>query len=93
MLTPDLGCRTNSTKIRTTTIQGNSKTTPSGIEILELPLNRKGLRKKAHLDETFVFPLESSSVGSFGAVGNRFITLWTKPIGVIASAAGWGGLV
>jgi hypothetical protein len=90
MLTPDLGCRTNRTNINTTTIQGNSRTTPRGIEMLELPFNRSGRRKKANLDEIFVFFLTSSKEGRFGDEGRRFKALCTKPIDTIASAVRWG---
>jgi hypothetical protein len=93
MLTPDLGCRTNSTKINITTIHGNSRTTPRGIEMLELPLNRSGRRKKANLDVAFVFDLTSSIEGRFGDEGIRFMTLWTKPIGTTAFVVLWGSFV
>lgn len=90
--TPDLGCRTNSTKINTTTIQGNSRTTPRGIEMLELPFNRSGRRKKANLDEALGFVLTSSRGGRFTDDGTRFRTLCTNPIDAIASPARWGAL-
>jgi hypothetical protein len=75
MPTPDLGCRTKSTKIKTTTIQGNNKTTPSGMEMLELPFNLNGRRKNANLEELFVFVFISSIEGSSGDTGNNFFTL------------------
>ena len=80
--TPDLGCRTKSTKINTTTIHGNKRTTPSGIEMLELPFNRSGRLKNANLDVTFVLPLSSSTIGN-GEEGIRFITLCTNPIDAV----------
>jgi len=80
MPTPDLGCRTNSTRINTTTIQGNRSTTPKGMEMLELPFNRSGRRKKANLDVTFAFDLTSSIEGRLGDEGMRFRTLCTNPI-------------
>jgi hypothetical protein len=80
MPTPDLGCRTNSTKINTTTMQGNNRTTPRGIEMLELPLNRNGRRKNANLDVTFVFSLTSSMKGRLGDEGMCFRTLWMNPM-------------
>jgi hypothetical protein len=84
MPTPDLGCRTNSTKINTTTMQGNNRTTPRGIEMLELPFNLSGRRKNANLEETFVFSLTSSIDGRLRADGIRFITLCTNPIAAAA---------
>lgn len=87
MPTPDLGCRTNSTKINTRTIQGNSRTTPRGIEILELPLNRSGRRKKANLDEALVFVLTSSKDGILGVEGRRFSALCMNPIDTISSTS------
>lgn len=47
-----------------TTIHGNSRTTPRGIEIFELPFNRNGRLKNANLDVVFVFDLDSSITGS-----------------------------
>ena len=47
ILPGDAGCLTKSTSIRMTTMQGKSTTTPKGTEMLELPLNLRGLRKKA----------------------------------------------
>lgn len=52
ILPGELGCRTNSTKIRTTTSRGNIKTTPNGTDIVEFPRKRNGRRKKASPDET-----------------------------------------
>ena len=80
MPTPDLGCRTNSTNINTTTIHGNSRTTPNGIEMLELPFNLSGRLKKANLEDPLLLDFPSSVEGRSGAVGNRFQTLCTKPI-------------
>ena len=79
---PDLWCRTNSSKINSTTMQGNNSTTPSGIDMLELPFNRSGRRKKASLDDGLDFPFifESSSVGRSADDGRRFMILCTKPI-------------
>jgi len=80
MPTPDLGCLTNSTKIKTTTMHGNKRTTPNGIAMLELPLNLSGRRKKANLEVCLGFILTSSITGRLGAEGKRFQTLCTKPI-------------
>jgi hypothetical protein len=80
MPTPDLGCRTNSTKINTTTIQGNNNTTPSGMEMLELPFNLSGRLKKASLELTLDLVFCPSTIGRFGDVGRRFSTLCTKPM-------------
>ncbi len=84
MPTPDLGCRTKSTKINTTTMQGNNSTTPRGIEMLELPFNLSGRRKNANLECTFVFVFTSSIEGRLRADGIRFITLCANPIDVMA---------
>lgn len=80
--TADLGCRTKSTKINTTTIHGNNRTTPSGIDMLELPFNRSGRLKNANLDVTFGFSFPSSS-GDFADRGMRCIILCTKSIVVV----------
>jgi hypothetical protein len=90
MPTPDLGCLTNSTKINTTTMQGNNRTTPRGIEMLELPFNRSGRRKNANLEVTFVFVLTSSIEGRSGDAGMRFSTLCTNPIDTVACVVCWG---
>ena len=82
MPTPDLECRITSTKIKIRTMQGKSRTTPRGMENLELPLSRNGRLKKASLADTLVFFLTSSTEGrSAFAEGMRFHTLCTKPIG------------
>lgn len=84
--TPDLGCRTNSTKIKTTTMQGNNSTTPRGIEMLELPFNLNGRLKNASLELVFALVLTSSMDGRFGDEGMRFRTLCTNPIEAVAIA-------
>jgi hypothetical protein len=89
MPTPDLGCRTNSTKINTTTIQGNSRTTPRGIDMLELPFNLSGRLKNASLEVTFVFVFASSIEGRFGDEGSRFRTLCMNPIDAVAFWCRW----
>jgi len=62
-------------------MHGNSRTTPRGIEMLELPFNRNGRRKNANLELVFGFVLTSSSVGMGGDVeGILLRTLCTKPI-------------
>jgi hypothetical protein len=91
MPTPDLGWRTKSTRINTTTIHGKRSTTPSGIEMLELPFKRSGRRKKANLEEAFDFVLTSSTDGRLGAEGKRFRTLCTKPIGTVVGVDFLGG--
>lgn len=88
--TPDLGCRTNSTNINTTTMHGKRRTTPRGIEMLELPFNLNGRLKNANLELVFGFVLTSSSIGT-GAdeVGILLRTLCTKPIDVDVLAVRW----
>lgn len=71
ILPGELGWRTKSTKIRTTTMQGNKMTTPRGTEMLELPFNRMGFRKKANRDASdfdgrCLCAVFSSAVGSRG---------------------------
>lgn len=74
ILPGELGCLTNSTRIRMRTMQGKRTTTPKGTDMLELPFNLKGLLKKASR-EARPFDLDfpfSSLVGSWGAaVGTR----------------------
>jgi hypothetical protein len=71
-------------------MQGNSRTTPRGIEMLELPFNLSGRRKNANLEVTFVFALTSSIEGRLRDDGMRFITLCTNPIDAVAFADRWG---
>lgn len=47
ILPGEFGCLTKRMRIRMTTMRGNNMTTPSGMEMAELPLKRSGLRKKA----------------------------------------------
>lgn len=65
----EFGCLTKRTRIRMTTINGNSITTPTGMEMVEFPLKRNGLRKKARRDHkrpdlVFDLCIFSSAVGS-----------------------------
>jgi hypothetical protein len=66
ILPGELGCLTNRTSMRITTMQGKRTTTPRGTDMLELPFNLRGLRKKARRDAIpFAFALVFSSlVGS-----------------------------
>jgi hypothetical protein len=55
--------------MRMTTMQGNKMTTPSGTEMLELPFNLSGRRKKARRDANVRDGRDlffSSAVGSWG---------------------------
>jgi hypothetical protein len=70
-------------------MQGNNRTTPRGIEMLELPFNRSGRRKKANLEVALVFALTSSIEGRFGDEGMRFRTLCTNPIDTVAFLECW----
>jgi hypothetical protein len=83
MPTPDLGCRTKSTNINTTTMHGKRSTTPRGMEMLELPFNLSGRRKNANLDVTFVLVLTSSMVGRLCDEGNRFRARCTRSIDAV----------
>lgn len=74
ILPGELGCLTNKTKMRMTTMQGNSMTTPRGMEMVEFPLRRSGRRKKARRDHNLpcvvlCFCSFSSAVGSRGPEG------------------------
>lgn len=46
----EFGCLTKRMRMRMTTISGNNITTPTGIDMVEFPLRRNGLRKKARRD-------------------------------------------
>lgn len=70
-------------------MQGNRRTTPRGIEMLELPFNLSGLLKNARLDVTRFFVLTSSIEGRARAEGMRFITLCTKPIDAAVLGNRW----
>lgn len=70
----EAGCRTKSSRIRTITRHGNSKTNPRGIEIEELPFNRILRLKKANLDRLRPFSRDESSRGRLGVEGSHFVT-------------------
>lgn len=59
----------------TMTKQGNRRTTPRGIEILELPRRRNGRPRKANL--FLLFCRISFTVGSVEGVGTLFMVLRT----------------
>ena len=81
ILTGDEGCRTMRTRMRTMTMHGNSRTTPRGMEIDELPLMRMRRRKKARRGDIRSFWREmSSSEGRLGEEGILFTISWTSPI-------------
>jgi hypothetical protein len=62
-----------------TTMKGNKSTTPRGTETAELPFNRRGRLKNAHLEVLFLLPA-SFIVGRSDAVGKRFIARRTTSI-------------
>lgn len=70
-------------------MQGNNRTTPSGIDILELPLNLSGRRKNAHLEVVLALVLTSSIEGRLGDVGIRLMTLCTNSIDEAACVVRW----
>ena len=77
ILPAELGCLTKRTRMRMTTMRGKRMTTPRGIEMAELPLRRRGLRKKAKRDHNLpgcCFDLWSfsSAVGSGGGPERAF---------------------
>lgn len=80
------GCLTKSTSMRMMTMQGKRMTTPSGTEMLELPLNLKGLRKNASR-EAKVFGRGLTPRRFSSAVGRRRappatsrLALWNRSI-------------
>lgn len=75
----DDGCRTKRTRMQITTMKGNNSTTPRGTETAELPFNRRGRLKNAHLDVLFLLPA-SFIVGRSVANGNCFIARRTTSI-------------
>lgn len=67
--------------MRMTTMQGNNRTKPSGIEIDELPLMRIRRRKKDNCGRPRPFSLlKSSREGMLGVEGIRFTSPCTKPM-------------
>jgi hypothetical protein len=69
--------------MNTTTMHGKRRTTPKGIETLELPFKRIGRRKNASLDVILFFDPdceESSFNGRAGTEGRRFSALLTTSI-------------
>jgi hypothetical protein len=82
----DDGCLTKRKSIKVTTMHGNSRTKPSGIEMDELPLMRIRRRKKDNRGRPRPFsPLKSSRDGIFGVEGILFISPCTKPMAEILS--------
>ena len=67
--------------MRMTTMHGNNRTKPSGIEIDELPFMRIRRRKKDNCGRPRPFSLlKSSRDGMFGVEGIRFTSPCTKPM-------------
>ena len=62
-------------RIDITTMLGNSKINPKGIEIDELPFKRMRLRKKDNLWSVFDFSNLSSSTGAGAVYGSFFARL------------------
>jgi hypothetical protein len=52
--------------MRMTTVQGNRRTTPVGIEILELPRRRSLCRKNDNLDVCLLIDRDSTFTGRVG---------------------------
>ena len=81
------GCRTSRTRMRMMTRHGKSRTTPSGMEILELPRSRIRRRKKANRGVRYSRCWERLlTAGSFSrevklrGEGSRFASFCTNPI-------------
>ena len=74
-------CLATSKIIKSTTAKGKNSTTPSGIDILELPFTRIRLLKNDNLAVKRCFSLENSSKdGKLGDEGNCLIKSRTTPI-------------
>ena len=74
-------CCTTSTIIRIITMRGNSRTTPRGTDILELPFSRIRLLKKDNLGVNRSFSLlRSWSEGRLGDEGIRLMIFRTIPM-------------
>lgn len=68
-------------RMSSTTMHGNSKTNPKGIEIEELPFNLIRRRKNDNRGRNLVFSLfRSSAVGRLGAEGIRFVRPCMNPM-------------
>lgn len=80
----DDGWRMKSNMIKTITIQGKSRTNPSGIEMDEFPLMRIRRRKNASLGigsiRLFSVMRPSSEAEILGADGSLFVRCCMKPI-------------
>ena len=81
------GCRTSRTRMRMMTRHGKSRTTPSGMDTLELPRRRIRRRKKANLGVRYSRCCERLlTAGSFSKEvklrddGNRLARFWTNPM-------------
>jgi hypothetical protein len=80
------GCLTKRKRIRVTTMQGNSRTKPSGIEIDELPFIRIRRRKNDNRGKPRPLSvLKSFRDGMLGAEGIRLTSPCTKPIAETSS--------
>lgn len=68
-------------RISNTTMHGNSRTNPNGIEIDELPFNRMRRRKNDNPGSAWAFSfLNSSRDGGFGDEGIRLTRPSMKPM-------------
>jgi hypothetical protein len=68
-------------RISNTTMHGNSRTNPNGIEIDELPFNRIRRRKNDNPGSAWAFSLlKSSRDGKFGDEGIRLARPCMKPM-------------
>jgi hypothetical protein len=75
------GCLTKRKRIRMTTMQGKSRTKPSGIEIDEFPFIRIRRRKNDNCGKPRpLSPLKSLSDGMFGVEGILLTSPCTKSI-------------
>lgn len=75
------GCLTKRKRMKMTTIQGNNRTKPKGIDIDELPFIRILRRKNDSCDKPRPLSLlKSSRDGIFGVEGIRLTSPCTKPM-------------
>jgi hypothetical protein len=80
--------------MKITTIQGKRSTTPSGTEMVELPFNRKGLRKNSSLDASVCFLFAVGKVSCFSndigsGEGMRFIARRTTSMIAVYMLSVW----
>lgn len=92
ILPGELGCLTKRIRMRMTTMRGNSMTMPRGMEMVEFPRRRNGLRKKAKRDQrrpgrAFALSSFSSAVGRGGGPDKALPARRIKSMAVLQTTA------